>query len=162
MNIRSPKSVDTMMKIFLPLIFFGLMAGRVFAQTPPTETGKTNALSVDLWISPADRNLPAPATIHLVAMVSTTLPGHAGDTIKVNFLADSKHLGSATAKWHEGHHPDPNSHLPQPLVIVRPGYSGAEWIWKDVPVGTYSLTATIVGNNGLTAFSEPKTVTVKP
>lgn len=137
------------------------MAGKTFAQMPD-ETGKTNSISVDLWIAPANQNLPAPAAIHMVATVSTMQPGHTGDTIKVNFLADSNYLGSATCAWHEGHQPDPHSHLPQPMIIIRPGYSGTQWVWTNVPAGTYSLTAAAIDGNGLTAVSEPKKVTVLP
>lgn len=161
MNIHQPQSVDYLMKTLLTLILFGLMTKGVFAQTS-TETGNTNAVSVNLWVPPADLNLQAPAAIRLVASVSTSVPSHPGDTIKVNFLANSKYLGSAVCTWHEGHQPDPKSHTTQPMIIIPPGYSAAQWVWKHVPAGTYSLMATVIGGNGFAAYSPPVQVTVKP
>lgn len=161
MNVRRLRLVDDLMKILLSLILPGLMTGCVSAQTP-TESGPTNTISIELWVPPADLNLHAPATVHLVANVSTSVSEHPGDTLKVNFLANTNYLGSAICTWHEGHHPDPKSHIPQPMIIIPPGYSAAQWVWKDASAGTYSLTATVVGSNGFAAFSPPVQVTVKP
>ena len=125
---------------------------------PPDST--TNQLSVRLWL-PRTNDLQAPATINIQAYVQMQEQGlKAGDFVNVEFFANSKSIGSAKAVWHDMIRPHAAPGSAVPMWIMAAGFYPAQWTWKDVPAGDYSLTARATWTNGLSAVSAPVPVTV--
>jgi hypothetical protein len=141
----------------------GLTAGSSRAQMlfPPGKPGAANQLTVQLWVPRMTTRAPAPATLHLFARVSPTVPAKKGDTVAVEFFSGTKRLGTEKGVWHDAVRPDPQSTRPQPMIIVPAGFSPAELVWSNAPAGTYALTARAT-QAGATAVSAPVSVTIAP
>ncbi|HEX4350311.1 MAG TPA: hypothetical protein VH251_07980, partial [Verrucomicrobiae bacterium] len=135
-----------------------------FAQTnPPPATGdSTNQFSVTLWLPRAGEPVQAPATIHLFASLTSSMPGKKGDMATVDFFAGAKPIGTGKALWHDGVRPNMHSNKPQPMIVSRPGFSFASMIWSNVPAGAYVLTGRASLSDGETAVSPPVNITVQP
>lgn len=153
-------------KLFYSLMVFGFLAaaGSGFSQTsvPSSGVGSTNAFSVSLWLPHPGEPFHAPATIRLFARIRSGTAAQKGDVPQVQFFANASLLGSATAVWHEGMKPNPNSSRPQPMIVRLPGYSPAMFVWSNAPAGTYTLTAQATGPGGVKAVSPPANLTIVP
>ena len=49
-----------------------------------------------------------------------------------------------------------------PMIVLEVGYPAVQWVWHDVPAGSYALTATVTNASGLATASAPVNVTVLP
>jgi hypothetical protein len=161
-----------MKTLFVAVLFCWMAAGSSRAQIPaPLEKNdSTNGLSVWLYLR-WDTNsavFHAPATIDILAYVRLQPSPRAGDVVHVEFFADAKRLGSGNAVWHDeigpqrgkwhGLGPPPA----EPMVIIAAQFRPAEWVWKNVPAGTYVLTAKAAWTDGVATVSAPVKVTVLP
>jgi len=110
---------------------------------------------------PHKTGLLAPATIDIQAYVRMRDERlRAGDAMNVEFFANSKSIGSARAVWHDMIRPHAKPGQAVPMWIMPPGFNPAQWTWKDVPAGDYSLTAQATWTNGFSAISPAVSVTV--
>jgi len=50
----------------------------------------------------------------------------------------------------------------QPMIMVGVGFPAVEWVWRNVPAGSHTLTARATNENGLTTISTAVTITVLP
>jgi hypothetical protein len=103
-----------------------------------------------------------PATISIQADVSLDAPARAGDSVRVEFYANTKRLGSGKSVWHDEIGSNPHSRDFQPMHITPAGFWPVELIWNNAPVGTYALTAKATGARGRSAVSAPVNITVLP
>jgi hypothetical protein len=147
-----------LMKIFLISILLGWFVCSGLAQPGPSEN-TTNQLSVALW--PPHADLKAPALINIQAYVRLDEPGlKAGDSVNVEFFANSKSISSARAIWHDTIRPHAAPGQAVPMWIMPAGFYPALCTWKKVPAGNYSVTARATWTNGLSAVSAPIPVTI--
>jgi hypothetical protein len=83
------------------------------------------------------------------------------DGVSVKFLAGTNSLGSQSSGMvSAGIKPKPGQATPMFMVVV--GYPAVEIIWKDVPAGSYTLTADATNAKGLATVSTPVNITVLP
>jgi len=137
---------------------------------PPGEDDSTNGLSVwlDLRSNTNNAVFHAPAKIDLLAYVGLRPSPRAGDAVRVEFFADTNRLGSGKAVWHDEIGPPRGKWYlfgpppVEPMHIIAAQFYPAEFVWKKVPPGVYALTAKATWTNGLSAVSQPLTVTVLP
>ena len=124
----------------------------------------TNQLSVwlDLKWNTNNATFHAPATIDIFAYIELRPNPRAGDAVKVEFFANTNHLGSGKAIWHDEIRPKEIPGQAVPLHILAAQFYPAEYVWKKVPAGIYTLTARATWTNGLSAVSAPLNVTVLP
>lgn len=147
------------MKTVAKLILLGSSLCGVLAQQPGLSQN-TNGFSVQLWL-PHKTGLQAHATIDIQAYVRMQENGlKAGDAMNVEFFANSKSIGSSKAVWHETIRPQVKPGQAMPMWIRPAGFYPAQWTWKDVPAGDYSLTARATWTNGASAMSPALSVTV--
>jgi hypothetical protein len=147
------------MKTLLVSIILGWSIGCGLAQLPGQSDNTTNQFSVMLW--PPHADLKAPATLNIQAYVKLNEPGlKAGDSVNVEFLADSKSIGSAKAIWHDTIRPHAAPGAATPMWIMPAGFYPALCTWKKIPVGNHSVTAQATWTNGLSTVSAPIPVTV--
>ncbi|MGD0743939.1 MAG: hypothetical protein ABSA45_02180 [Verrucomicrobiota bacterium] len=102
----------------------------------------------------------APATISIQADVSLDVPACAGDFVRVEFYANMKRLGSRKCVWHDEVRSNSHPRDCQPMEIIPAGFSPVEFVWKNPPVGDYTLTAKATWTNDLSAVSAPVNITV--
>jgi hypothetical protein len=144
------------MKTFLISILLGWSACAGLAQAD----NSTNQLSVTLW-PPHMVALKAPASVNIQAYVRLNEPGlKAGDSVNIEFFANSKSISTAKAIWHDTIRPHAASGQAVPMWIMPAGFYPALCTWKKVPAGDYSLTAHATWTNGLSAVSAPMPVTI--
>jgi hypothetical protein len=149
-----------LMKMWLTSILLGCSLYSALAQLPGSTNNPTNQLSVQLWL-PHTSGLQAPASIDIQAYIQIQEEGlKAGDFVNVEFFANSKSIGSAKAVWHDTIRPHAKPGRAVPMWIMPAGFYPAQWTWKDVPSGDYSLTAQATRTNGLSAMSPAASVTV--
>lgn len=149
-----------LMKTLLISILFGGFVCSGFTQMPGSPGNTTNQLYVQLWLPHRD-GLQAPAAIEMQAYVRSDEPGlKAGDSVDVEFFADSKSVGSAKAVWHDTIRPHAAPGQTTPMWIMPAGFYPAQYAWKNVPAGNYSLTARATATNSVPAVSAPVSVTV--
>ncbi|HTR42778.1 MAG TPA: Ig-like domain-containing protein [Pseudomonadales bacterium] len=140
------------------LIGWSLCGG--LAQMPGSPGNATNQLYVQLWLPHRD-GLQAPAAIEMQAYVRPDEPEfNAGDSVNVEFFADSKSVGSAKAVWHGTIRPHASPGQATPMWIMPPGFYPAQCTWTNVPAGNYSLTARATATNSASAVSAPVSITV--
>jgi hypothetical protein len=150
------------MKTFFISMLLALSVCGGLAQVPFANDNSTNDLSISLW-TPDKSDLKAPATVNLQAYVRLNEPGlKAGDCVKVEFMANAQPLASAKAIWHDVIRPQVKPGQATPMWVMAAGFYPAKWDWTNVPAGTYILKAWAVWTNGVTALSDPVTVTVLP
>ena len=104
--------------------------------------------------------LHKPAHIFILADVTTAVAAHAGDSVTVDFFANTSKLGSRKSLWHNAVKPDPHSRKFQPMIIVDAGFGGVDFDWSNAPAGSYALTAKAYGLHGLSAVSAPLNITI--
>jgi len=103
-----------------------------------------------------------PATISIQADVSLDAPARAGDSVRVEFYANTKRLGSGKSVWHDEIGSNPHSRDFQPMHITPAGFWPVELVWNNAPVGDYTLTAKATGAKGRSAVSAPVNIPVLP
>jgi hypothetical protein len=152
------------MKTFLVSVLVCLFVCSGLAQNfaPPENNSSTNQLStwLDLKWNTNNAVFHAPATIDIFAYVElrqTEL--RAGDVVKVEFFSGMNHIGSGKAIWHDEVRPKEIPGQFTPMHILAAQFDPAEYIWKKVPAGTYTLTAKATWKN-LSATSAPMNATV--
>jgi hypothetical protein len=147
------------MKTLAILVLLGCFLCGARAQQPGSPQN-TNGLYVRLWL-PQKTGLQAPATINIQGYVRIQEQElKAGDSVNVEFFANSKTIGSAKAVWHDVIRPHVTPGQAMPMWIMAAGFYPAQWTWKDVPAGDYSLTAQAIWTNGISAMSPALSVTV--
>ncbi len=104
----------------------------------------------------------APATISIQADISLDAPVRAGDSVRIEFYANTKRLGSRKSVWHDEMGPNPHSRDFQPMHIFPAGFVPVVLVWNNPPVGAYALTARMTWTNGLSAVSTPVNIAVLP
>lgn len=150
----------TLMKTFLISILLGWSMCSGLAQMPGPSDTSTNQFSVLLW-PPHIAGKKAPATINIQAYIRLNEPGlKAGDSVNVEFFANSKSIASAKAIWHDTIRPHAASGAATPMWIMPAGFYPALCTWKNVPAGQYSVTAKATWTNGLSAVSAPIPATI--
>ena len=145
-----------------------LVATSASAQPPDAPAGNPphDPLSVTLEVlcngdALHDRDaLRAPAHLFFLAHPTTTIAAHKGDSVTIDFFANTNKLGSQKCVWHEGIRPDPHSRKFQPMIIVAPGFGGVSFDWTNAPAGSYKLTARASGLHGLSAVTTPLHITI--
>src|SRR5208282_2123898 len=98
-----------------PLCLF--IAGNGLAQTPgaPPENPLQKPLQVSIRALFEGRTLHdgdtlhAPKDIFILAFVTTAVAAHAGDSVTIDFFANTNKLGSGKSVWHNAIRPDPHS-----------------------------------------------------
>jgi hypothetical protein len=103
-----------------------------------------------------------PATISIEADVSLNAPARARDSVRVEFYANTKRLGSRKSVWHDKMRSNPHSRDFQPMHITPAGFRPVVLVWNNPPVGDYTLTAKVTGAKARSAVSPPVTITVVP
>jgi hypothetical protein len=161
-----------MKTLFAAILFCWLAAVSSHAQMPgpPEQDNSTNGLSVwlDLRWNTNNAVFNAPAKIDLLGYVQLHPDPGEGDVVRVDFFADGKRLGSGNAVWHGAIRPPRRKWYlfgpppAEPMHIVAAQFYPAEFVWKQVPAGIYSLTATATWTKGITAASAPLKATVLP
>ena len=145
-----------------------LMVIGASAQTPDAPGGKPpqTPLSVTLEVlcngdvlHDGDA-LRTPAHLFFLVYPTTTIAAHKGDSVTIDFFANTNKLGSQKCVWHEGIRPDPHSRKFQPMIIVAPGFGGVSFDWTNAPAGSYKLTARASGLHGLSAVTTPLHITI--
>ena len=118
--------------------------------------------SLNVWVVAPDNGstYPAPAVVYILAGVGLAGGAKAGDTVTVDFFANTNRLGSRQSVWHNGIKPDPSSRHFQPMIMSAAGFGGVELCWSNVPAGSYALTARASGWHGLSAVSESVNITI--
>jgi len=149
--------------IFLPLCLLVACDRHKQNTSPPSGTNSTNPLAVTLSVWPPDDIVfRAPATISIQAEVTLGAQNRAGNSVRVDFFADTNFLGSRNSVWHDEIRPDPHSRNAQPMIIVPAGFLPVRWVWNNIPAGNYSITAQATGSEGRSASSAPLNITVLP
>lgn len=103
-----------------------------------------------------------PATISIEADVSLDAPARARDSVRVEFYANTKRLGSRKSVWHEAVGSNPHSRDLPPMHISPAGFGPVVLVWDNPPVGDYTLTAKATGAKGCSAVSAPVNITILP
>lgn len=111
---------------------------------------------------PPDKVFHAPATIRIQANVTLDDRAHKGESVRVEFYANTKRLGSRKSAWHDAIGPDPHSRNFQPMIMMAAGFWPVGLDWSNVPAGSYTLTARAIGAKGRSAVSAPVNITVLP
>jgi hypothetical protein len=104
----------------------------------------------------------APATISIEADVSLDAPARARDSVRVEFYANTKRLGSRKSVWHEALVSNPRSRALPPMHIPPAGFGPVVLVWNNPPAGDYTLTARVSGAKARTAVSAPVNITILP
>lgn len=154
------------MKALFIAVLLGLTVCQSRAQTiaAPPSNAPTNRLTVwlDLRWNTNHAVFHAPATIDLQAYVGLQPRPHAGDVVQVEFFEGTRRIGLGKAVWHDAIRPQEIPGHAVPMHIVAAQFHPAEWVWKNVPAGAYTLTARATWKNGVTAVSKPFKATVLP
>lgn len=104
--------------------------------------------------------LRAPTALWIGASIKTAVAGHAGDSITVDFFANTNRLGSRKYGWLDKIEPDLHSLKPQPMIIRAAGFYGGDFVWSNAPAGSYALTAKAWGWHGHSDVSAPINITI--
>ena len=138
--------------------------GSAQTATPPDGTNSTNplAVSLSLWLPDPEGSFHAPATIGLMAQITLNAPAPAGDSVRVDFFANTNKLGSRKSVWHDAIGPDPHARNFQPMIMRRAGFDPVEMEWSNAPAGGWAVTARATGVRGRSAVSAPLNITVLP
>jgi hypothetical protein len=132
----------------------------------PTENSPPKPLEVSLQILSNGTilhdgdTLRAPADLWIHADIMSAVAGHAGDSMTVDFFANTNRLGSRKYAWQDKIEPDPHSLKPQPMIIVAAGFYGGDIVWSNAPAGSYALTARACGWHGHSDVSVPINITI--
>ena len=104
-----------------------------------------------------DKVFAAPCDVHVLAVVGATGNLRAGDTVSVDFFANTNMIGSGTCVWHEEVNPSKQWHGrgAVPMFIMPAGFSPAEMVWHNPSPGTYALTARASCGKTVSANSTP-------
>ena len=152
---------------FLGCLF---MAGCDVAQTSgaPSENSSQNTLEISIQalcegkILSDGATVPAPAEIYIMPHVETSVAMRAGDTVNIDFYADTNKLCSTKAVWRDAIKPSnrPNQFSPMIMAPAEFGYSFCAW--TNGTAGAHTLTARASGLHGLSAISAPVQITIVP
>jgi hypothetical protein len=147
--------------IVFPLCIFTARSSLAQSSSPPSGNSRTNPLAVE--ITTFDNKIfHAPANISIIASVSLNAPASKGDSVRVDFFANNRRLGSKKSFWRKGMGPDPHSRNAQPMIMSAAGFDPVELVWRNAPTRRYTLTARAIGAKGLAATSPPISITVLP
>jgi hypothetical protein len=83
------------------------------------------------------------------------------DTYSVEFMAGTNSLNLQTSGLVSAR-PKSKPGQAEHYIMVVVGYPAVEWVWHDVPAGTYTLTAKVTNQGGLATVSAPVNITVLP
>jgi len=147
--------------ILFPLCLFIACSSCAQSPSPPSGNNSTNLLAVEITIFD-NKTFHAPATISIIASVSQSAPGRKGDSVRVEFFANTNRLGVRKSFWHDAVRPNPHSRNAQPMIMVAAGFDLVELVWSDPPAGNYTLTARATGAKGRSATSSPVSITILP
>ena len=168
----------------LAFLFCLATAGRLAAQTSalPSQAGAANAtnslmVAVEVWSPLAPRpgsptppggwsndrkTFTVPCDLHIMANVAVTPVPHEGDTVMIDFFANSEKLGSRKSVWLPELNPSAHRHGNEAVpMFIRPAqFSMEALVWTNVPAGHYSLTAKATFGSSPPAVSGPVGVTI--
>ncbi len=83
------------------------------------------------------------------------------DTVSVEFLAGTNHLGSQTSGLVSARMKSKPGQA-TPFIMPVIGYPAVEVIWQDAPAGHYILAAKATNEKGLATVSTAVNITVQP
>jgi hypothetical protein len=109
-----------------------------------------------------DKVFAAPCDVHIQASVGAVGNLRAGDTVSVDFFANTNNIGSGTCVWHEEVNPSKQWHGrgAVPLFIIPAQFSPAAMVWHNPPPGKYALTAKASCGKTVSAVSTPFNITI--
>jgi hypothetical protein len=84
-----------------------------------------------------------------------------GDKVSVEFLAGTNRLGLQTSGMVSAGMRSQHGEA-VPMIVVMVGYPAVELIWRNVPAGSYTLTANATNEKGMATVSTPVNITVLP
>jgi len=102
----------------------------------------------------------APATISMQADVSLDAPLRAGHSVRVEFYANTKRLGSGKSVWHEELGLNSRTRDFQPMHIIPADFVPVKLVWNNPSAGDYALTARVTGAQRHSAVSAPVNITI--
>lgn len=89
-------------------------------------------------------------------------PALDGDTVKIEFFANTNLLGSQKSVWLPELNPSAHARPGQAVpMFIRPAqFTLAEFIWKNAPAGNYTITAKAIFGKNPAASSRPVAITI--
>jgi hypothetical protein len=135
--------------------------GRGQTSNPPPTNSSSKLLSVEVFVFSPDHVYYAPTNIHIQAFV-TMAGAQAGDSVRVDFFANTKKLGSTKATWHDAIFPPNDPHHFHYMHVLPAGFDPMEVVWKKAEPGDYTLTARASSPKALAAASKPVEIKILP
>jgi len=145
-----------------PLCLFIACSSLAQTSSPPSGNNLTNLLAVQIDLMAGSEVFHAPASVSIQAVVALDAPARAGDSVQVEFFANTRRLGSRESVWHNAIGPNPHSRSFQPMIMVAAGFWPVGLVWSNAPPGDYALTAKATDSKGRSAVSAPVKITVLP
>jgi hypothetical protein len=98
----------------------------------------------------------------MVAWVGMDGPHRQGDSVTVEFFANTNSLGTRTSYWHPKQRPESRPGVATPFFIVAAGFDSVPLNWNNAPAGKYVLTVKATFSRKVTTVSNPVNITVLP
>jgi hypothetical protein len=141
------------------LLIVGCSPGQTSVAPPNTSSGKP--VSVEVFVFSPDHVYYAPTNIQIQAFV-VMAGAQAGDSVTVDFFANSNKLGSVKSKWHEAIFPPNKPHQAQYMHVLPAGFDPMGIVWRKPQPGDYLLTAKASSAGGVPVVSQPLKITILP
>ena len=122
----------------------------------------TNSLSAEIFIPQGGETFKAPAKIEIVAWVGKDRAVREGDSVSVEFFANTNSLGKRVSYWHPEKRPPSGPGMATPFIIVAAGFDSVSLTWNNVPAGSYALTAKATFSKSISSVSKAVNITVAP
>lgn len=111
-----------------------------------------------------ETNFFTPCDIHISAGVNVKPQAHEGESVTIEFFANTNRLGSQKSDWLPELNPSAHARPGQAVpMFIRPAqFPGVEFVWKNPPPGHYTLTAKATFGKNPPAISRPIVIDVFP
>lgn len=157
----------------LIFLFCAASAAGVLTQIPalPTHARTVKSLSVEInvWTPPRgwsddQTTFAAPCDLHISAVPAMDPPAIDGDTVRIEYFANTRLLGTQDSRWMPEVNPSAHARPGQavPMFIQRAQFSLAEFVWKNAPPGNYTMTARATFGQNPPAVSKSVAITILP